>query len=821
MNISVRLLLAALLIGCGSAAAPAAAQIVNLIGSGLNQPQGIAVDRDGNVFVADTFNRAVKKIVVAGGYTTIETLGAANGNFSAPAGIAIDAGGNVFVTDLGNNTVKEILADGGYVTVETLGAANGNFTFPQAVAVDLHGNVFVADVNNDVKEILAEGGYVTVETLPADSSNFNGIEGIAVDRNDNVFVADYGDGAAKEILAASGYATVVQLGLTARLNDPISIALDAGGNVFVMDPGTHAIVEIFAAGGYTSIARIGAGSFSDGTSVAVATDGTLFAADAGATSVQQILPAPPSLAATTVLNDEHNSIGTVAVDAGGDIFVPDGLNQVWELTPATGYQTLQPLPANGGFNQPHGVALDTTGNIFVADTENNAVKEIVAGGGYATMVTLVPTTGRFSLPKGVAVDASGNVFVADTGNDAVKEILASGGYSSVVTLAPATGQFSAPVAVALDGHGNVFVADAGNNAVKEILAAGGYATTIQLARQNGVFFDLGGITVDAGGDVYVTDARAMHPRADGFYGVIKKISASSGYTTVDTIALLDDFGLTGLAQDHAGNFLISDGFVLQKLAFSPALAAAVLPGSRSVQLGTTATLYASIANGGTVPLDNCQIGLADPAPGGLTLDYQTTDPATNAPTGSPDTPVSIAAGASQAFVLGLTGSSAFAAPDMPLAFFCDKVPPAPVIPGVDTVDLFVSATATADVVALAAVATNDGILHVPAGGTGAFAVATVNLGSAGTIAVTAETGGASLPVSLTLCQTNPANGQCLAPPAAAVTVADGAQATPTFSIFAAATGAIPLAPATSRLFVRFTDATGGLRGSTSVAIETQ
>ena len=823
MNISVRLLLAALLIGCGIAATPASAQIVNQIGSGLNRPQGVAVDRDGNVFVADTGNHAVKEFVAAGGYATVTTLGATNGNFRTPFGVAVDGNGNVFVADFGNNAVKEILAAGGYVTVNTLAEANGNFSMPQAVAVDSQGNVFVADTgNNVVKEILAAGSYVTVNTLAVENGNFRGVESVAVDRNDNVFVADYENGAAKEILAAGGYVTVLVNG-AGVLNDPTGIAVDASGTIFVMDPGTHAIVEIVpgVGSGHSTVTWLAGGSFDDPTAVAVAEDGTLFAVDAGSTGVKQILPALPEPPIFVLLNDEHNSIGTVGVDAGGNVFLPDGLNRIWEVPEATGYQTLQALPANGTFSGPRGVAVDASGDIFVADTGDNAVKEVLAAGGYATVNTLAAATGQFNHPGSVAVDASGNVFVADTGNNAVKEILAAGGYATVVALAPATGQFSRPAGVALDGNGNLFVADAGNSEVKEILAAGGYATTIQIAAQNGFFPDLGSIAVDAGGNVYVIDGDAVQPLDQGFYGVIKEISASSGYVTVDTIALVEDIGLGGLATDHDGNLLISNGVFLEQTPISSPLNAAILPGSRSVQVGTPATLYASITNGGGVPLDGCRIGLANPAPGGLTLDYQTTDPATNAPTGSPNTPVTIAAGANQSFVLAFTGSSAFAAPGMPLAIFCDNVAPAPVITGVDTVDLFNSATPTVDVVALAAVATNDGILHVPAGGTGAFAVATVNLGIAGSISVTADTGGASLPVGIMLCQTDPSSSQCLAPPAAAAAINDGAQATPTFSIFVSATGGIPLAPATSRVFVRFADANGGLHGSTSVAIETK
>ncbi|MGA7886700.1 MAG: hypothetical protein WCA44_13230, partial [Acidobacteriaceae bacterium] len=88
------------------------------LGSGLDNPHGVAVDGSGNVFVADTGNNAVKEILAAGGYATVDTLAS---GFSRPSGLAVDRSGNVFVADTGNNAVKEILAAGGYTTVNTLG----------------------------------------------------------------------------------------------------------------------------------------------------------------------------------------------------------------------------------------------------------------------------------------------------------------------------------------------------------------------------------------------------------------------------------------------------------------------------------------------------------------------------------------------------------------------------------------------------------------------------------------------------------------------------------------------------------------------------
>ena len=166
-------------------------------------------------------------------------------------------------------------------------------------------------------------------------------------------------------------------------------------------------------------------------------------------------------AATIVtLGSGFNSPAGVAVDGRGNVFVADADNNAVKEILAPGYTTVNTL--GGGFSRPIGVAVDGNGNVFVADYDNNAVKEILAPG-YTTVNTL---GSGFNQPFGVAVDGSGNVFVADYGHNAVKEILAPG-YTTVNTLASG---FNHPTGVAVDGSGNVFVADAGNNAVKEILA---------------------------------------------------------------------------------------------------------------------------------------------------------------------------------------------------------------------------------------------------------------------------------------------------------------------------------------------------------------
>jgi len=250
-----------------------------------------------------------------------------------------------------------------------------------------------------------------------------------------------------------------------------------------------------------------------------------------------------------------------------------------------------------------------------------------------------------------------------------------------------------------------------------------------------------------------------------------------------------------------------------------ALFASLLPISRSVTVGTPATVFATVINGGSDVAVDCGVSLASAIPASLT--YQTTDRSTNQLTGTPNTPVDLAAGESQSFVLSVLPGAAFPATAVRFAFECANNAPATVIDGVNTLLMSASTAAVPDVIALAATVSGDGIANVPgAAGTGAFAVASANVGSGGDISVSADTGDATLPLSITVCRTNP-DSTCIQQPGASVSAPVSSGDTPTFAVFVGGTGtAVPFDPARYRVFVRFRDASGAVRGATSVAVRT-
>jgi sugar lactone lactonase YvrE len=444
-------------------------------------PEGVAVDAAGNVFVADSTEKALFEIpYVQGSYGTPVVIAS---GFTLPGSVAVDAAENVFVAD--SNEVKEVpYSNGKYgapvVIGSSFGSQSSSFSSGTFLSIDRLGNLYVA-VDNIVQEIPYSGGsYGTPVTIGA---GFNGLGGVAVDAALNVYVADGGNRVVKKIPYSGGsYGTPVVIG--SGFSGPGNLAMDLAGNVFVVD---------------TSV--VGSGFPTNSVSV-----------------VKEIPITGGSYGAPVVVSSEFGSAAqsgeprSVAVDAHGNVFVavaaysnydagrsPIG-GEVEEIAYSGGsYGT--PAAVGTGFVQPYGVAVDATGNVFVTDTGNSTLKEIPYSGGSYSAPVLIGV--GFNQPRGVAVDVAGNLFVADYGNNVVKEIpYSAGNYGTPVVIG--TG-FDQPQGVAVDAHDDVFVTDM--KTVTEIpYSAGTYGAPLVIASGYGGVqnnFLEGGVAVDAAGNVFV------------------------------------------------------------------------------------------------------------------------------------------------------------------------------------------------------------------------------------------------------------------------------------------------------------------------------
>ncbi len=244
--------------------------------------------------------------------------------------------------------------------------------------------------------------------------------------------------------------------------------------------------------------------------------------------------------------------------------------------------------------------------------------------------------------------------------------------------------------------------------------------------------------------------------------------------------------------------------------------AAVLPYARAVAHGETATAFASVINSGNVTATGCSIGLPDRIP--ADFNYQTTN-VSNALIGSPNTPVDIPPGATQNFVFGITPTGDLRATEIALVIDCNNTPWAASRAGLNTFILSAAASRPPDLLAIGVTPSGDGAVRLPShDATGVFVAAAVNIGSAGTVTVSADDGGRGLPVNLVVCETN-AGGTWLACDNSLTRAVDAGQ-TVYYTVVVTGTGSpIAFDPATNRLFLRFV-ANGATVGATNVAVAT-
>jgi hypothetical protein len=478
-----------------------------------------------------------------------------------------------------------------------------------------------------------------------------------------------------------------------------------------------------------------------------------------------------------------------------------------------------------GLNDPGGITLDLTHDeLFVANGLGNSVTVYArtANGNATPLRTLSGAATGLDVPRGLALDLiHDELFVVNnlppqSPSITVYSRTASGNTAPLRTLVGATTGLGQPVALALDlASDELFVL---NQLSKTITVysrtASGNIAPIRTLIVG--LHDMAGLALDPTNDeLFVSNAIASGASVN----VVPEIAIYSRTANGSASPLRVLVGpATGLNDPYLG-LAVAVGGGPPPPCPGTSLVSAVLPSSRSVQVGTTATVFATTLNAGPNNACAASIALASPIPAAFKSNQ--TDCSTNAVIGPDNATVNISTGGSACFVLSVTPSAPFLPTEVTFTVAASNAPAVATLVGINTLLLSASSSPVPDIVALAATLSNDGIVHIPGpNGAAPFAVATVNVGASALITASTNTGSAVLPLAIFICQTSPAGG-CMAPPASSVAVQINAGDQPTFGIFVNAGGAIPLDPANNRIFVVFTDTGGVVRGRTSVAVETQ
>ena len=388
----------------------------------LNKPSGMAVDLAGNLYLADRFNYRIRKITTGGSIITIAGNGyrgysvnggaAAGAQLDQPRGLAMDAAGNLYIADGNNCRIRKVATNGIITTVAGNGtpgysgdggqATNAQLAYQLGVAVSASGELYIADsYNHRVRKVSVNGTITTVAGTgtpgysgdggPAISAQINNINGVAVDADGNLYISDYGNYRIRKVSAngiittfagtgAQGYSGDRGPAVSAQISTLWGLALDAGGNLFVADYLNHRIRKVAANGIITTVAGTGL----------------------------------------------YGSLG----DGG----------------PAT----------SANLAYPTGVAVDTAGNLYLVDGDNYSIRKVSTDG----VITTIAGTGsagysgdggramsaQLGAIWGIVADPAGNVYVADSGNNAIRVLKPSATLLSVRTVANAASNLTGAIA---------------------------------------------------------------------------------------------------------------------------------------------------------------------------------------------------------------------------------------------------------------------------------------------------------------------------------------------------------------------------------------
>lgn len=597
--------------------------------SGLNFPQGVAVDNAGNLYVADVINNRVVKETLSGGtysQSTIPTSALHN-----PEGVAVDAAGNVYIADAQHNRVLKETVSGLSYSESTL--PTSPLYIPLGVAVDQSGDVFIVDsFHSRVLKETPSGGTYTESTVPTSfpqpPTSLNYPMGIAVDADGNLYITDIGNSrVVKETLSGGSYTPSLIPSSTIR---PSWIAVDGNGNVYIVDPYGGYIEKDTPSGGAYAESLLPGG---DG-GIAVDAGGNLYVADNQDNQVFELQQSAVNFGPVNV----GRASGTIPLlftfdtggTLGGRLVLTQGVAGLDFDYAGTGSCRKGTAYAAGDtctidvIFKPRFSGTRYGAAVLQSGAGNPIATGYLYGTGVGPQTTFLPGTpalidSGFANPYGLAVDAGGNIFFADSGPDSLynrgnvyQEKFSGGKYSRIRIASGLVG----PTGVAVDGSGIFYVvAGSALYLYKQTLFHGSYHQTVMVTDLS----DLAGIAVDRSGNLYLISSAV---------GDVHKETLQANGSYTETALGFGIANPTGIAVDGGGNIYITDarqGEVYKEApqnngSYLQSTIAGGLDGAQSVAVDGDGNLYITVPSSGEVLMEMLQTGgsyLQSIAAGGL------------------------------------------------------------------------------------------------------------------------------------------------------------------------------------------------------------
>ena len=637
----------------------------------FNFLHGMTVDGSGNIYVADTQNSTIRRIdptqLVSTFAGSAGSLGNSNGigsaaSFNSPQGVAVDSAGNIYVADSGNDLIRQITPAGMVSTIAGSAGVAGNtngvgtnalFRLPGALAVDASTNVYVADTyNSTIRKLVFSGSNWVVTTIagsPTTNGSVDGLNtnafffqpsGITVDSNQNLYVADTGNNAIRKI-AFNGTNWVTTT--IAHLTLPLDVSVDPAGKLYVACSDdtiqkvelqdTNWVANIIAGSPGISGSADGSGSARFNYPCGVmAHNGLIYVADSLNNTVRSVttngivstlagLAGGPGFKNGAAMEAQFNSPTGVAVDNDKNIYVADSQNStIRQIIPSGFVTTLAGVATNGpgnqdgistnaAFNFPTAIAVDGNANVYVADSYNNEIRILtfasnhwaaatLAGragplfrgnitnlvGGQTFVSTLLISSSVYQNYSRAFTNISGgvtNISIVITNVPFLTNVV--GGHiqtnfltTNIFALPPApplldgfgtNALFNHPSGLVLDKNGSLYVADGGTNGVRLISPVGsvstpaGFSGTYQVSATT-LPFHSSAVALDAGGNIYVADAVNNTIREMPVGGPMVTIAGAPGFLgTADGTNNLARFASpSALAVDDHTNLYVTDAF---------------------------------------------------------------------------------------------------------------------------------------------------------------------------------------------------------------------------------------------------------------------